>query len=96
VGGCGNERQAKVEYFIKQLVNTLFPPFQRYLMHCCDKNLDIFQEPSIDELLDFSITSPSQEPEMGWNRQFMESLSLTEGQKAKLLKLSQSFKSKRQ
>jgi hypothetical protein len=49
IGASGHERQAKIEYYFKQLVNTLFPAIHRYLMYCSDKRLDLFEEQSIDE-----------------------------------------------
>lgn len=52
VGGMGIERQAKIEYFMKQLINTLFLPLYRYLLYSSDKGVDVFKENSIDQLLD--------------------------------------------
>jgi len=48
VGGMGIERQAKIEYFMKQLINTLFLPLYRYLLYSSDKGVDVFKENSID------------------------------------------------
>lgn len=43
IGASGKERQAKINYFFKNIINTLFPALHRYLLHIASRSLDIFQ-----------------------------------------------------
>lgn len=42
IGASGRERQCKLAYHFKSIVNTMFPALYRYLLICCMKKLDIF------------------------------------------------------
>jgi len=55
----GIERQAKIRSDLKQLINTLFLPLYRYLLHSSHKGVDVFKENSIDELLDMESSKKS-------------------------------------
>ena len=43
IGPTGRERQAKLTYNFKNIINTLFPGLHRYLMATAIKDLDFYQ-----------------------------------------------------
>lgn len=71
---------------MKQLVNTLFLPFYRYLLYTSDKGIDVFKEYSIDELLDIGHNVKTDKT-LPWTKEFLSIINLTETQKALILKL---------
>lgn len=98
VGGVGIERQAKIDYFMKQLTNTLFLPVQRYLFYCSDKGVDIFKENAYDDDIDDLLSiKPSSGTEncMPWTKDFLSKINLTESQKAKIFKMKPFIQKKR-
>lgn len=42
IGANAKERQTKLDYYFKQITNSLFPAMHRYMMYCAVKNEDIF------------------------------------------------------
>lgn len=43
IGPSGRERQAKIEYNFKNIVNTWFPGLHRYFLVIANQKLDIFK-----------------------------------------------------
>ncbi len=46
MGADSKERQAKLDYSIKQIINSMFPAIYRYLFYSAHLSVDIFQ-PSV-------------------------------------------------
>lgn len=66
---------------MKQLVNTLFLPFYRYLLYSSDKGVDVFKEHTIDELLNIG-SSAKKDDVLLWTKDFLSTVNITETQKA--------------
>lgn len=43
IGPSGRERQAKIDYNFKNIVNTLLPGLHRYFLITAIQNMDIFK-----------------------------------------------------
>ena len=73
IGPTGRERQAKIDYNFRNIVNTLLPGLHRYFLVTAFQKLDIFkkEENSI----------------IGWAKQLFETMKLNESQNAKLIDL---------
>ena len=50
IGPTGRERQAKLTYNFKNIINTLFPGLHRYFMSTAVKNLDFYKDEPNQEL----------------------------------------------
>lgn len=42
IGASGRERQSKLAYHFKSIVNTMFPALYRYILFCCNRRIDFF------------------------------------------------------
>lgn len=69
IGASGRERQAKINFQFKNIVNTLFPALYRYILICAFKEIDLF-----------SLT----ETKMNWTQKLIQDLNLKPEQVEKL------------
>ena len=73
IGPTGRERQAKIEYHFKNIVNTLLPGLHRYLMKSASLKTDIFSQE--DDL----------EPQkISWTDKIFKQINMSESQKRRI------------
>lgn len=51
MGADGRERQAKLDYNFKQIINSIFPASYRYLLNTAHTGTDVFAMDSTPETL---------------------------------------------
>jgi hypothetical protein len=79
IGANARERQARLDYNFKQIINSLFPAMHRYLMHAALHEKDVFGEGDYND----------------WTASFYQELKLTDRQKEAFTKRRADFVGKR-
>lgn len=88
IGANGKERQSKLEYNFKQIINSLFPAGHRYFMHSAVYKKDLFAENVTPETL-------VQAGEGKWTKNLYEELGLSQDQIDGFSKMKDKFVKKR-
>ena len=88
VGANGRERQAKLDYIFKQIVNSMFPASYRYLLNTAASSLDVFT-PSA------TLQSLSSNPD-SWISELYQTSTLGDWQVEKAATLREGLSQKRQ
>lgn len=60
IGASGRERQAKIDYNFKNIINTMFPALYRYILSTAVNQVDLF--------------SHSESSKIGWTRELLGKL----------------------
>lgn len=89
IGANASERQTKLDYYFKQITNSLFPAMHRYLMYCATTDADLFAE----NVTETQLQQPDQKR---WTQELFAKIKLDQTQLKGQQKYKEVFKLKRQ